>query len=58
MFLENIYAEKLSSIICGNEEHKINLLRADNIILKDGIKAFDTDKVSVNKEIKDDIYEI
>ncbi|MBR3934799.1 MAG: hypothetical protein IKJ68_12955 [Clostridia bacterium] len=58
MFLENIYAEKIESIVCGNEEHKINLLRADNIILKDGIKAFDTDKVSVNKEIKDDIYEI
>ncbi len=58
MFLENIYAEKVENIVSGNEEHKINFFRADNVILRDGIRIFDTEKVNINKEIKDDIYEI
>ena len=58
LFLENIYAERLDSIISGTEEHKINLLRADNVILKGGKAVFDIDKIDVKFMIKDDIYEI
>lgn len=58
LFLENIYAQKISHVLSGNHEHSIGLLRVRNIVLEDGSKAFDTDNVSIKKEIKDEIYEI
>ncbi len=58
LFLKNIYAEKIDSILKGSSDHKIGLLRACNVVLKDGKKIFDTDSVKVTKEIKDEIYEL
>jgi len=58
LFLQNIYTEKLESVLSGDEEHSIDFLVANNIILRDGGKIFDTDKVSVNHEIKTDVHEI
>lgn len=58
LFLENIYAEKLESVISGTEEHKINFLRAESVILKGGKAVFDIDQTDVKCMIKDDIYEI
>ena len=58
LFLENVYAERIDSVLSGDREHSIEFFRADNVILKDGKKMFDTDAVSVKKEIRSDVYEI
>ncbi len=58
LFLENIYAEKIESIVSGAKDHKIRFLRADNVIIKDGKKAFDTDKAEVCRQVMDAVYEI
>lgn len=58
LFLENVYAERIGSVLCGEEGHSIDFLRADNVILKDGRKIFDTDQVEIKRTIKGDIYEI
>jgi hypothetical protein len=58
LFLENVYAERIDSILSGGEGHSIDFLRGDNVILKDGRKVFDTDNVKIKRRIEDDIYEI
>ena len=58
MFLQNIYAEKLESIVSGDEEHSIDFLRANNVILRDGGKIFDTDKVTIKSELNTEVHEI
>ena len=58
LFVENVYAEKLESIVSGTGEHNIDVLVANNVTLKDGKKAFDTEDVRVGTVLANAINEI
>ena len=58
LFLENIYAENFESIVSGGGEHSIDLTVANNILLKNGGKIFETDKVKKGTEVLENAKKI
>ena len=57
MIVEDIFAEKLDFVISGSEG-KVDLVKADNVILKNGSKVMDTDSISIKAVIENNIKEI
>lgn len=55
--VEDIFAEKLDSVVSGTEEHTIDFVKADNIVLKEGSSVFKTDKVNIKNKILTNIHE-
>lgn len=51
MIVEDVFAEKVETIIAGCEENKIDLLKVNNVILKNGKKLFEKDSVSIGKDV-------
>ena len=47
LIIEDVFAEKLGSVFSAEEESFVDLLRADNITLKNGEKLFDVDKARI-----------
>lgn len=58
LIMEDIFAEKLESIISADSEHSIDVIKANNITLKNGKKIFDTDNAKVNATILSSINEV
>lgn len=58
LFVENVYAEKLESIVSGTDENKVDVLVANNVTLKDGDKAFDIDGVANKNKLMSFVNEI
>lgn len=58
LILEDIFAEKLESILSADDEHKIDMLKANNVTLKNGKKIFDTDTAKINATVKSAINEV
>ena len=57
MLVEDVFAEKVNSIITG-DEGTVDLLRADNVTLKDGKTFMNTDNISIKTVLKNNINEI
>ena len=58
MILEDIFAEKVDSILSAGEGHKVDLIKADNILLKNGTEIFKINDAEVEKLIKSDMNQI
>lgn len=58
LFVENVYVEKLESIVSGCVGHKVGLLIVNNVTLKDGSMALDIDDVKIEKAIINGLNEI
>ena len=55
LLLENVFAEKLESVLKAREGHKIKLLKATNVTLSGGKKVLDIDGASVDTCLKTDL---
>lgn len=58
LIVEDVFAEKVNSVISGNSEHKVDLLTANNVVLKNGNKVFDTDDVQIKNKIENSIHKV
>ena len=58
LIVEDVFAEKLESIIVSDESNKVKVLKAKNITLKDGESVLLMDKAIVDKTIISDVEEI
>lgn len=58
VFIEDVYAERIHSILCGEDAHKIDTLIADNVILKDGNTVFDVETVSVGNRLENAVKKL
>ena len=58
VFLENVYAEKVESVFYADKHHEIDFIDANNVILKQGKNAIDTEKALVKKEIRNSVYDM
>ncbi len=58
MIIEDVFAEKLDSILVGNKTHKINLLKLNNVTLKDGGNVLEADSVDIKAKLENNITKI
>lgn len=58
LIIEDVFAEKLNSILYADENHSIDVLRADNITLKNGNEVFSIDKADIKVQLNSSINKI
>lgn len=56
LIMEDIFAQKLDAILYADSSHKVNMLKADNLLLRDGGRLFDTDDAQIPVAVKTDIH--
>ena len=56
--MEDVFVQKAENVISANEDNKIELLKADNITLKDGKNIFCTDGAVIGKTLKSNINQL
>lgn len=58
LFIEDVYVEKVESVVNGETGHSIDEIFANNVVLKDGKAVFDIDASNVKTKIQNSVYEI
>ena len=58
MIVEDIFAEKISCVLNAGEDHKIDLLKMNNILIKDSDKLLSADKASIGARIESGVVEV
>ena len=58
MIIEDIFAEKLSCVLKGGAEHKIDLLKLDNVVAKDCGKILDADDTYIGVKLESGVVQV
>lgn len=58
MLVEDIFAEKLENILYAEEGHRIELLKVDNVLLRDGSRVLAVEGADIKALVKDNVQEI
>ncbi len=58
MIIEDVFAEKIGSVLSGTDEHSISTVKADNIVLVDGGTVFDINDVNIKRKLISGVNEL
>ena len=58
LIMEDIFAEKIGTVLRVGKEHRIGLLKANNVALKDGGRIFDINEEAVGQRVVSDVNEL
>jgi len=58
LIMEDIFAEKIGTVLRVGKEHRIGLLKANNVALKDGGRIFDIDEAMIGQRAVSNVNEL